>query len=314
VIAERRIFWVRLLGSLITVALLIYLVNRLGWDEILAAILQIEAWRFVAVAGLMLVSRLAVSGRWYSLLQSARAGIPFSRSVEITFAGLFAANFLPTTVGGDVVRIAAAIQWGCDEAVSVASVIVDRIVGLLGMAIAVPFGIGPLLQYAPATSRTLGGEHAFAPRWGWMLLSTWTVSLPQKISKQMARLKEALLMWRGQPAALARALMATGLHMTCLFGAITLILGGLKDPLAFGRIAGLWSITYFVTLLPFSINGLGIQELSMVFIFSELGRISMDNSLTLSLLMRTLFVLASLPGALFLPTILAKRRNEGSPL
>lgn len=312
-IADRRIHWVRVLGSLFTIALLIYLVSRLGWNEILAAVLQIEAWRFVVVMGVMMVSRLAVSGRWYSLLQGAGAGISFTRSVQITFAGLFAANFLPTTVGGDVVRIAAAIQSGCDEAIGVASVIVDRIIGLVGMAIALPFGIGPLLMHAPLASHPSGSGDASASRWGLMLLGSWAVDMRQRVGEQATRLKAALLIWRGQPAALGRSIAATGLHMLCLFTAISLVLGGLEDPLGFARIAGLWSLTYFVTLLPFSINGLGIQELSMVFIFSELGGVSMHNSLTLSLLMRTLFVLASLPGAFFLPTILARRRGEGGP-
>jgi uncharacterized membrane protein YbhN (UPF0104 family) len=306
---DRGIFWLRLAGTLVTAGLLIYLVTRLGWREILSAVLEIETWRFGLAVILILISRLAVSGRWYSLLQGAKVGIPFSRSVQITFAGLFAGNFLPTTVGGDVVRIAGAIQSGCDEALSVASVVVDRVVGLLGMAIALPSGILQAVQYGAGVIQLPAIESGFAYRWGWMSLLTWPEGLGEKVRGQLMRLKEALLVWRGEPAALGRALLATGAHMVCLFAAVSVILGGLEDPLTFARIAGLWSLTYFVTLLPVSINGLGIQELSMAFIFSEFGGISMHTSLTLSLLMRTLFVLASLPGALFLPTILSKRKS-----
>lgn len=298
----------RVAGTLITAGLLIYLVARLGWREVLSAVLEIEAWRFGLAVILIMISRLAVSGRWYSLLQGAKVGIPFSRSVQITFAGLFAANFLPTTVGGDVVRIAGAIQSGCDDALSVASVVVDRVVGLLGMVIALPSGILQAIQYGAGLAHLPEGEGGVACRWGWISLSVWPAGLGGKVRRQLVRLKQALLVWRGEPAALGRAMLATGAHMICLFAAVSVILGGMEDPLAFARIAGLWSLTYFVTLLPFSINGLGIQELSMVFIFSEFGGISMHTSLTLSLLMRTLFVLASLPGALFLPTILSRRK------
>jgi len=70
-------------------------------------------------------------------------------------------------------------------------------------------------------------------------------------------------------------------------------------------IAGLWSATYFITLLPISINGMGVQELSMAFFFSSIAGISPSSALTLALLMRVIQMLASLPGVLSLPDIIA---------
>jgi uncharacterized membrane protein YbhN (UPF0104 family) len=64
-----------------------------------------------------------------------------------------------------------------------------------------------------------------------------------------------------------------------------------------------------VTLIPISINGYGLQEFSMTLIFSNLGRASISEGLAAALLFRTLMVLVSLPGALFLPDILAAKRN-----
>jgi hypothetical protein len=55
---------------------------------------------------LMIISRLAVTGRWHVLLHSGGIRITPSQSFQITMAGLFANNFLPTTVGGDVIRLA----------------------------------------------------------------------------------------------------------------------------------------------------------------------------------------------------------------
>ncbi len=77
--------------------------------------------------------------------------IPFRQSLRITFAGLFASNFLPTTIGGDVVRLAGAIQYRLDAATSTASLVVDRLVGMAGMAMMVPFSLPSLLSYRDAS-------------------------------------------------------------------------------------------------------------------------------------------------------------------
>ena len=51
--------------------------------------------------------------------------------------------FLPTTIGGDVVRLAGAMQMGYDRAVSLASLVADRLIGALAMIFTVPFGLIP---------------------------------------------------------------------------------------------------------------------------------------------------------------------------
>jgi hypothetical protein len=78
----------------------------------------------------------------------------------------------------------------------------------------------------------------------------------------------------------------------------------LNDPVPFWVIAGLWSISYFVTLVPISINGYGVQELSLTYLFAEVAGTSMASALTLAVLVRVITMIASLPGAFYLPSIL----------
>jgi hypothetical protein len=73
----------------------------------------------------------------------------------------------------------------------------------------------------------------------------------------------------------------------------------------FSLIAGLWSVAYFITLVPISINGYGVQELSISWLFHNVAGLSLTDSLLLALLMRLLIMLASLPGAFYLPSVLA---------
>jgi len=276
--------------------LLIYLLSRQGWDEILSAAGQISWWRFILALLLVIVSRMAVVGRWHTLMHSAGTGITLRQSMRLTFAMLFSSNFLPTTIGGDVVRLAGAIRLGFDQATSLASLVVDRLVGMTGMAMALPFGIPGYIEHL---------SHA-APA-GSMVIS-WLGPLGQKIRHFSQEISQALALWLHKPRSLLQALGFTWVHMLCTFASVWLLLGGMGERISFWLVMGLWSATYFVTLLPISINGLGVQELIMAYFFVTFGGITQANGLTLALLMRILQMVASLPGALFIPDILAGRK------
>jgi uncharacterized membrane protein YbhN (UPF0104 family) len=227
---------------------------------------------------------------------SAGTGITPRQSIRLTFTMLFASNFLPTTIGGDVVRLAGAIRLGFDQAISLASLVVDRLVGMTGMAMALPFGIPAYIQYhtSPATTTAI--------------TIPWLTPLAEKIQHFLSGLLQALKIWLNKPRSLLGALGFTWVHMLCTFGTVKVLLGGMGEDISFWLVMGLWSATYFATLLPISINGMGVQELAMTFFYVALGGISPSTGLILALLMRLLQMIASLPGAFFIPDILAGRK------
>lgn len=276
---------------------MVYLLQQ-HWAEITDAITRIDPARFALAMGLMLVSRLAVSGRWHVLLRAANVPITWRQSVRITLAGLFAGNFLPSTVGGDVARLAGTLQAGYDSAVSAASLLVDRLVGLVGMALAMPIGVQQLLSsgilqasVSPPVSGMAAAGGLVGKLLGWM-------------RSVLARVMDAIRLWLKHPKALLASLFFTLVHMACIFLAMYILLEDLHDPLPFWTIAGLWSLVYVITLVPFTINALGLQEISITFAFSQLGGVSEPHSLMFAVLVRLLFMLASLPGALFLSDVL----------
>jgi hypothetical protein len=291
------------LGTLLAIALLIYLLSQQGWVEILSAMAAIPAWRLAAALGLTFLSRLAVTGRWYVLLSSAGAPITFSQCLKVTFAGLFASHFLPTTVGGDMVRLAGALRFRTGKAVGLASLIVDRLVGMAGMAMAAL----ALSLKLPSLWKMLFAWYPFLPAVGLALQSNdgWVARLRTRIWRAIHRLSAALVLWIKRPDILLIALGFTWIHMLCVFGSIALFLEPLGETMPFWLIGGLWSLTYFVTLLPVSLNGLGVQELSIAFFFTEFGGISATSAITVALLIRVYQMFASLPGALTIPGLLS---------
>jgi glycosyltransferase 2 family protein len=267
-----------------------------GWADIVAAASQIPWWRFLLAFILVMVSRFAVSGRWHVLMYSAGTGITPRQSIRLTFTMLFTSNFLPTTIGGDVVRYAGAVRLGFDNATSLASLVVDRLVGMTGMAMALPFGIPGYLHYLSPSPSTQA------------LTLAWVQPLAARGRRFFHEILDALKLWLNKPRSLAASLGFTWVHMLCTFATVSVLLTGMGEKIPFWMIMGLWSATYFVTLLPVSINGMGVQELAITFFYVSVGGISPASGITLALIMRALQMIASLPGALFIPDIIAGQR------
>jgi uncharacterized membrane protein YbhN (UPF0104 family) len=299
-LSENRNLLLRLFGTLVATLLIILLIQQEGWSEIVGALKQISPLSFLLALASLLASRLFVIARWHVLLRSGGVKIPFSRTTELTLMGLFASNFLPTTIGGDVVRLTGVMQMGFDRAICLASIAADRLIGMAGMVFTMPFGLVP-------TWESLGqvASHSFA-----LMLSL------QRPIHFVRRTLQTFSTWFRQPQALITSLLCTWGNMFFIFSAVYLLVEGLGSHVSFWLIAGLYSLAYFITLIPISINGYGVQELSLTYLFLHVGGLSAATSLSMAVLIRIIFMFASLPGALFLPSILLaiSRQKKENPI
>ena len=298
---NNRSLLLRLAGTILAIVLIVVLVREGGWDEVVAALQQMPFSRLLLALGLVVISRFFVSARWYILLRAGNVNIPFSRSLALTFTGLFANNFLPTTIGGDVVRLAGAMQLGYDRAVCLASIAADRLMGAIGNAFTLPSGLIPI--FGGAAQSSISSSVALAGLWS----QAW---------RFVGRTLQTFVVWFRRPFAMLGAVGCTWGHMLCTVATMYVLIQGLGSHVDFWLIAGLWSVTYFVTLLPISINGYGVQEFSLTYLFHSVGGLSTAASLTIAVLIRALYVSVSLAGAFFLPGVLAamnERPNLAGP-
>ena len=285
----------QLVGTILAIGLLVLLLRGEQWHDILNTFGKIKPIDLLWVALLFLIGRIATVGRWHVLLRSGGIEMRFKDSMALTFTSLFASNFLPTTVGGDVVRLAGAMQMGFDRAVCLASIAADRLVGMLGMSMMAPVG----LAYSWSVLQLNGSLSLFA--------------FLQKPIDFLKRTLSVFGIWLKKPVSLLGSLSCAWVNMLCLFSSIYILIMGFGSHVSFGMIAGLWSLTYFITLMPISINGYGVQELAFTFLMSHVAGLSSAISLSVVVLIRAYQVLSSLPGAFFLPSILsamAAQKNE----
>lgn len=197
------------------------------------------------------------------------------------------------------------------------------------MAMTLPFGLPRYLEMQswvvgssaaiksidrclPRSMISATGFVAFAGFFASSPIGRWGLPLWNKGLSLLRQVFEALALWLKQPRALFLALVFTWIHMLCLFGVLVLLFEGMGEVVSFWLVAGLYSLVYFVTLLPISINGYGLQELSMTLVFSRLGGVSVASGITGALLFRTLLMLASLPGAAFVPDMISGIKHSSS--
>ena len=302
-LGRNRKLLLRILGTIVAIVLILVLVRGEAWSEVAGALRQLTWTRISGALALVVTSRLFVAARWYVLLRAGDVRISPAQAAALTFTGLFSNNFLPTTIGGDVVRLAGAMQLGFDRAVCLASIAADRLIGMLGMMFTLPLGLIPTIQILGAGAGT--GQ------------SLTVGDLARRATAFVRRTVQTFSIWFGRPVALLAALGCTWGHMLCTFITMYILIRALGGYVGLALIAGLWSVSYFVTLVPISINGYGVQELTLTFLFSTIAGLSTPTSLTVAVLMRSLYVAVSLVGAFYLPGVLAavdRREPAGPPL
>lgn len=319
---------IRWLGTALSLGILVWLLSKVGWKEAWETIKLLDWWRIVLVIALVYVSRLATYFRWHALLSVQDESIADKEVLKLTFVGLFSSNFMPTTIGGDVFRLAGAVRLGVDSALATASLIADRIVGLTGMTLVLPLAIPGFVQYLKERSGSLSKVvpvslfATIAPSGSdgadlvdqeidpdEVARESFIKKGLRKLKNGWQKLREIFRYWIKNPLVLLKALAFTLVHQLAVYAIISLLITGMGEKLAFYQVAGIWSLTYFITLLPISVNGIGLAEVTITNLYTTLGGISPATSIALAIILRLLWMIGSIPGAFFIGDVLAGKEK-----
>jgi uncharacterized membrane protein YbhN (UPF0104 family) len=184
--------------------------------------------------------------------------------------------------------------------------VTDRLTGMAGMASLLPIGI-PYLFSVGGLSVSTGTPIELSAAGFMINIKLWFNKLRTFLSNTF----RSMLIWVHKPGSLVLALFWTYGHQVALFTTVWVLFKGMGEPIGWWAVAGLWIFNYFISLLPVSINGMGVQELTIAYFFTQFGGVTAGSSLVLAVLMRLLYLLASLPGVASLPEILNYDRNAG---
>jgi hypothetical protein len=262
-------------------------------------------WLGVA-ATLTLVGIVLSALRWQKVLDALEIRTKLPRLMSHYLAGQFVSNVLPTTIGGDVLRVSRLSRDTGESPGTFASVVLERLTGWLVLPVItiVGFAVNPGLRHlgnatsvalvlafttlallvgvlAAAGSPRIGGR--FATRAGWR--------------RFVGAVHLGIERLRSHPCAAANVLAAGFAYQ------LALVLAAVAAAQALGlRPAGLTALLAFfpavliAQVLPISMSGLGVREGAFVLFLGPLG-VAQEQAIALGLLLYLLNLAVSLLGA-----------------
>jgi len=269
------------------------------------------AWIVAAMSMHVLVLAISV-WRWRLLLGAQHVLVPGRTLAESFWVGLFFNNFLPSNIGGDVVRIADTSRQAGSKTLATTVIFVDRVLGLFALMSVGVFGALSARAIGidiPGTFWIEIGALAalalclllfFAPVALNLALSPLrTLGHPWLVDR-LAMLQAALARFRERPSALAGALAGALLIQGVVVAFYTLTARSLAIPLPLVMAGVLVPVAMAVQMAPVSINGFGLREAVFSYFFVRFG-LSVEAGVAVSLLGTALIMVFSLGGgALFL--------------
>jgi glycosyltransferase 2 family protein len=262
---------------------------------------------WLGAAALLTFAGIVLSAlRWQKVLDALEVPTSLPRLVRHYFAGQFVSNALPTTIGGDVLRISRLSRETGESPATFASVVLERLTGWLVLPVItiVGFTVNPGLRHLGTATRVALGV-AFAT------LALLIAILAAVGSARIGGRFNARDGWRRFAGAVHLGVTQLRHHPGAAFNVLgagfayqlALVLAAVAAAQSLGlHAAGLTALLAFfpavliVQVLPIGISGLGVREGAFVLFLGPLG-VARDEAIALGLLLYLLNLAVSLLGA-----------------
>jgi len=266
--------WVlRIVATLVTLALIAW---WLPVDELWAAIRSVPPAMWPLAIALYLATHLLGVAKWKSLADAAGAGLPTRQAVQAYYWGLFGNLFLPSLVGGDVVRAGVAMRHVRSRSGLLLGSLVDRVQDVLGLGLLAGLGALAAPRALDETSRRIFISFSILAAAGVVVgllaLRFFPARLvPWKVRRILVKVRQAVRAAASQPSALVTA-FALGLALQSTLIVLNWELGrliGIDIPLYVWFFV--WPLAKIAALLPLTQGGIGVREAAQAVLFAPFG-------------------------------------------
>jgi len=297
----------RMLFSLGLLALLLYL-GRENFTEILKLLKSTNMFFFILAFSVFMVGVLFMAWRLKIILIGQDVALSLGEVFSLTLIGYFFTNFMPTTIGGDLVKGHYISKKNSQKLSAYTSVFIDRAMGMFSVALIATVALVVINE---------GIEHKFI-FWAISLIliccilfavSLFCKDLVKKVGKalgivrlmqklkidsQIKKAYQAFTIYTKRKDLVAKGIILSALAQFFTFASIFFLSRSLFTYLPFGKILLVMPVIFVLCILPVTMNGLGLREWAFVFFFSPY--IGPAAALSLSLLYLSMFLLSSVIG------------------
>lgn len=250
---------------------------------------------------------LASTWRWSVLLRAQHVELPYRFLTQSFLVATFFNNFLPSNIGGDVVRITDTAKIIGSRTLATTVVLIDRGIGLLGLALMAASGaslmhqmvvgrVGPGVLWAGfGLGALIATPTLLFPETATRLLQPLRVFHQEWVDARLEKLTYALTRFRETPTALAECFAGAIAVQAFLVAFYLAIARSMHIPVGFAELAVIVPVSFIVQMIPLSLNGFGVREATFGFYFTRLG-LPLESALLVSFMGAALIMVFSLSG------------------
>lgn len=286
----------------VSAILVIFLVRRVDADELLRHLLGVD--RLAIAAAILILAALSVlqTVRWRVIIRALGGQLSLVAAWLIVLIGMFFNQTLPSTVGGDGMRIWRAHKAGLKVGPAASGVVLDRLAGMAGLLVVAALGL-------PVLFSVVGDSLA---RWA-IPVVIGAGACGYAVLLTIDRVPAAFLRWRvfswavpfaadSRRVFLIRRTSAAILGLSivnhlALALLVLIIARGLGIAVGVLECLVLVPPVLLVSTLPVSIAGWGVREGAMVTAFGFVG-VAESEAVALGVLFGLAVLVVGLPGGL----------------
>jgi uncharacterized protein (TIRG00374 family) len=282
----------RLLSFLVKAAvsaLLLYLSLRQVDLSSIGQRLSTLDWSWIAFVLIVLVSQIPLLAfRWREIVLICGASLTPTTALRYSFVGAFFSQVLPSSVGGDAVRIWLLARGSTGWPIAIYSVLIDRVVGVAALALIViaclPWTVGLIHDPTARAALALIGFGSLAAATVFLGLGSRHLRILERwwLTRHLA--KASRMTWRlGRSTAGIRvAALSVLIHLLTALAAWGAARAA-HASLDFTQALFLFLPVILIATIPVSIAGWGVRESAMVLAFSSAG-LAQGDGLIISIL------------------------------
>jgi hypothetical protein len=297
----------RVAVSIALILILLY-VMRGKYSEIIHALAHVRVGLFIAGV-LIFILTIAVASYRFKLIIDVQGetAIKFSEALSLTFIGYFFNNFLPTSIGGDVVKAYYLSNRTSDKMGSFTAVFIDRIMGLFTMIFMAClaiflFGNG-LIDYK--IRKIIYGITAvcviaiiFMANENFAKRFSIALKFFKPIEEKLKKAYQTINNYRHHKMLILKSVVISVISQLLFFTSIGVLALSIRAHIPAMELMLRMPIVSAISLLP-SINGLGMREGSTVVMFSPI--IGKESAFVVSILwFITLLIMSLIGGVVYM--------------
>ncbi len=117
-----------------------------------------------------------------------------------------------------------------------------------------------------------------------------------------------MIRWLDKPVSLLVAFLIAWSSSVIILSAVWVLSQGIGIQVSLWQVLGANTISYFITLLPISISGYGLREITVTSLYTLMGA-TLEQATALALITRIISTIVTVPGVIWLQQIIHKNEE-----